>query len=230
MQTTWGESESVSSRMSCVRDRRVVDGDSLDQKTAVLPEQRRIEVAKATTRRFVRGFTLTELMVTLTVMVILVAIAIPSFNRLILSNRLTTTANDMVGAINSARMEAVKRNAATQFCGSTTVINTTDTLGTACGTQTGAVLLLLNGTSPATTATVLAPLSGLAGSIQLSSAGANALRFNGSGLAQIPGTSTLFAKTVADICTASMSNNNHVTIKMTAGSILQTSTASGTCP
>lgn len=230
MQTISGEDESMSSGVINTRDVRAVEKHFLDRRRASLPEQGRIEVANARTQRFVRGFTLTELMITLTVMVILVAIAIPSFNRLILSNRLTTTANDMVGAINSARMEAVKRNAATQFCGSTTVINTTDTLGTACGTQTGAVLLLLNGTSPATTATVLAPLSGLTGSIQLSSAGAQALRFNGSGLAQAPGTSTLFATTVADICTASMSTNNHVAIKMTAGSILQTSTSSGTCP
>ncbi|WP_458069224.1 GspH/FimT family pseudopilin [Rhodanobacter sp. BL-MT-08] len=202
----------------------------LEQEHRALSMQLRFEIGRAGTARFVRGFTLTELMVTLTVLVILVAIAIPSFSRLILSNRLTTTANDMVGAINSARMEAVKRNAATQFCGSSTALNTTDTLGTACGTQTGAVYLLLTGTSPATATTVLAPVSGLTGSIQVSSAGAAALRFNGSGLAQAPGTSTLFNTTVADICTSSMSINNHVTIKMTAGSILQTSTSSGTCP
>jgi type IV fimbrial biogenesis protein FimT len=190
----------------------------------------RSAVAKTVTRSRIRGFTLTELMITLTVLVILVAIAIPSFNRLILSNRLTTTANDVVGAINSARMEAVKRNAATQFCGSTTALNTTDTLGTACGTQTGAVYLLLNGTSPASATTVLAPVSGLTGSIQVSSVGAAALRFNGSGLAQAPSATTLFAGTVADVCTSAMSVNNHVAIKMTAGSILQTSTSSGTCP
>jgi type IV fimbrial biogenesis protein FimT len=40
----------------------------------------------------------------------------------------------------------------------------------------------------------------------------------------------LFAGTVADVCTSAMSVNNHVAIKMTAGSILQTSTSSGTCP
>ena len=202
------------------------------QKFVIATKQGRWEIAKVTARQRVRGFTLTELMITLAVLVILVAIAIPSFNKLILSNRLTTTANDLVGAINSARLEAVKRNASTQFCGSTAALNTTDTLGTACGTQTGAVFLLLNGTLPASTATVLAPESGLTGSIQITSAGAAALRFNGSGLAQAPGATVLFHGVVADICTSSMSTNNHVQITMTAGSILTTAQypPSGACP
>src|SRR5699024_5130441 len=69
---------------------------------------------------------------------ILIAVAVPSFQHIIASSRLTTTANKLVGALNVARMEAVKRNADTLFCGNAEVV--AGTLGAACGTeQPGAV-------------------------------------------------------------------------------------------
>lgn len=55
------------------------------------------------------GFTLIELMVTITIAAILLGIAIPSFTSVISSNRLTTSANELVTALNLARSEAVKR-------------------------------------------------------------------------------------------------------------------------
>lgn len=58
------------------------------------------------------GFTLVELMVTLAVAAILLTVGVPSFRQLIISNRLTAAANDMVVAINVARSEAIKHNAA----------------------------------------------------------------------------------------------------------------------
>ena len=55
------------------------------------------------------GFTLIELMVTIAIVGVLVSIAIPSFNTNISNSRLTGYANDLVGALNLARSEAVKR-------------------------------------------------------------------------------------------------------------------------
>lgn len=55
------------------------------------------------------GFTLPELMITLAIAGILMAIAIPSFNTTIRSSRLSASANELVSALNLARSEAVKR-------------------------------------------------------------------------------------------------------------------------
>jgi type IV fimbrial biogenesis protein FimT len=58
--------------------------------------------------RINRGFTLIELLVLMAVLAVVAAVAIPSFSMLIESNQLTTTSNDLVGALNSARAEAVR--------------------------------------------------------------------------------------------------------------------------
>lgn len=55
------------------------------------------------------GFTLIELMVTVSIAAILLGVAIPNFTSIIASNRLTTSANELVTALNLARSEAVKR-------------------------------------------------------------------------------------------------------------------------
>lgn len=61
--------------------------------------------------RRLAGFTIIELMVTLVVLGILVTVAIPSFNDLILSSRIKGAASDVYGALSLARSEAIKRNA-----------------------------------------------------------------------------------------------------------------------
>jgi type IV fimbrial biogenesis protein FimT len=67
-------------------------------------------------RRSERGFTMVELLISIAVAAVLIVIAVPSFRNITLSNKLTTAANDVISAINVARMEAVKRNANTQLC------------------------------------------------------------------------------------------------------------------
>ena len=55
------------------------------------------------------GFTLIELLVTMAIAGILLGVAIPSFNNAIINSRLTTSANELMGTLNLAKSEAIKR-------------------------------------------------------------------------------------------------------------------------
>ncbi|MGH8536728.1 MAG: GspH/FimT family pseudopilin [Gammaproteobacteria bacterium] len=62
------------------------------------------------------GFTLIELMVTVAVIAIVLTIAVPSFQQVIMTNRMATQANDLLGSMNLARSEAVKRGQRVVLC------------------------------------------------------------------------------------------------------------------
>lgn len=63
-----------------------------------------------------RGFNLVELIVTLTIAGILMAVAAPALQTFVSSNRLASQINDLIGDINLSRNEAIKRNATTGVC------------------------------------------------------------------------------------------------------------------
>ncbi len=63
-----------------------------------------------------RGFTLIELMVTIAVLAIVIAIAAPSFTSVIQSNRTTALHHEILGALQLARSEAVKRRTEVIVC------------------------------------------------------------------------------------------------------------------
>ena len=62
------------------------------------------------------GFTLIELMITLVIAVILLTVAVPSFNTTIKDNRLITDANRLVSSLSLARSEAVKHGRTATVC------------------------------------------------------------------------------------------------------------------
>jgi len=63
-----------------------------------------------------RGFTMIELLVTLSIAGIMLTVAIPSFRDFLLNSRLTTQTNEFVLALTLAKSEAVKRGATVTVC------------------------------------------------------------------------------------------------------------------
>lgn len=69
--------------------------------------------------RLSKGFTLIELMVTVGVMAILAAIAYPSFQGTLRSNRVVSASNEVAGLMSLARSEAIRNKRGGGVCGST---------------------------------------------------------------------------------------------------------------
>jgi type IV fimbrial biogenesis protein FimT len=65
------------------------------------------------------GFTLIELLMVVMIAGIVLTLGIPSFQESIRNNRLTVHANELIGALNLARSEAIKRRASIEVCAST---------------------------------------------------------------------------------------------------------------
>ncbi|WP_162823688.1 GspH/FimT family pseudopilin [Lysobacter sp. TY2-98] len=76
-----------------------------------------------------RGFSLVELVVTVVVLGVLAAIAVPRFANLIARSRLSGSANEMVALLQTARAEAVSGRASATVCPSAN--------GTACSATIG---------------------------------------------------------------------------------------------
>ena len=74
-----------------------------------------------------RGFTLLELMITVAIVAILSAAAIPSFSEIMMKSRLTNQARDLMAGSLMARSEAIKRNQTVTLCASSNGISCTGT-------------------------------------------------------------------------------------------------------
>jgi type IV fimbrial biogenesis protein FimT len=159
-----------------------------------------------------RGFTLIELMVTITVLAILLMVAVPSFDGIRLSSRLTSYATELVAGSQLARTEAIKRNAAVTMCVSSN--------GTSCSTSGGweSGWIVLSGT------TVIQKQPAAAAGYKLTEAGgATSFTFESTGVGASQATVT--------ICRASPSvGGQERVVKISAtGRASITRTALGTC-
>lgn len=77
-----------------------------------------------------RGFTVLELMITVAVLAIVLAAAVPSFRSAIQNNRMSASSNQMLTAFQHARSEALKRKVPVTVCASDTSASTP-----ACGSD-----------------------------------------------------------------------------------------------
>ncbi|MEO8001073.1 MAG: GspH/FimT family pseudopilin [Arenimonas sp.] len=68
------------------------------------------------TCRNARGFSLLELMITLTLLGIMIMLAVPGFEAISNVNRLSGTSNELLTSMQVARMEAIRRNARVVIC------------------------------------------------------------------------------------------------------------------
>lgn len=175
-----------------------------------MPTPSASSIAKPARRRL-HGFTLVEMLVTIAVLTVLLAVAVPSFDGIRVSSRLSNYATALVAASQTARSEAIKRNVSVTLCVSTN--------GSTCATDgawEGGWIVLAGAT------VLLQQPAAASGYLLREAGGASALTFDPTGVGATQATLT--------ICRASPSAEQErvVTISATGRSTVKT-TRTGTC-
>ena len=135
-------------------------------------------------KKLTRGFTIIELMVTIAVLAVALAIAVPSYTNMLINNRMASKTNEFVASLHYARSEAVKRGANVRTCASTDGVTCATT-----GDWDQGWIVLVEATS--TVLTVYPPLSH-GDTLVKSGLQTRAIRFDGNGMsAGFNGTVTL---------------------------------------
>lgn len=169
------------------------------------------------------GFTLVELMVTLAVLAIAAAIAVPSFTNLVRSSRLNASANEMVALLQTARSAAISNRASGSVCPSTD--------GTTCAAALGnrwISLMTKNGTSTVLREATLHPSVTVKASANLVG-GSNKFTFTPIGFSAV-GTQ---ASGSLGLCVDKLPVDNGIDVSASAGrvsTVRRTATAACTGP
>ncbi|WP_303746842.1 GspH/FimT family pseudopilin [Stenotrophomonas pigmentata] len=161
------------------------------------------------------GFTLIELMVTVAVLAIVASIAAPSMQALIGANRLSTATTELVTALQLARSEAVRRNAAVTVCASDD--------GLVCASKTSWTRWIVVGRDNVAGANDVVRDSAVNAKVQVSGP-AGGIRFRPSGL--------IDAQEVMSVCipvTNPANNTRTVTLMASGGVVTTKANGGGAC-
>jgi type IV fimbrial biogenesis protein FimT len=166
------------------------------------------------------GFSLIELMVTVSLAAVLMAIGIPMFRDSVANNRLTSQTNDMVGALTLARSQAITSNQRVTFC------RTNSEATTACSGSAGDWQFWLVRTA---TGTVVRRGALVVGSLEVTSVLTNdQIEFASDGLARSGGVLVSGGPHIF-VCSAHSTTDNRRQLTLGAGSRISTAKASGAC-
>lgn len=158
-----------------------------------------------------RGFTLVELMITITVLGILLAIAVPSFTDAVLGSKLSSYANNFLASTYLARGEAIKRNSVVNLCASSN--------GTSCTGNWEQGWIILAGT------TVIHRQQALSSGLKMTeSGGASSIDFQPTGVGATQATLTVCR------ATPSVGSQERVISISATGRASVAKTTTGSCP
>lgn len=102
-----------------------------------------------------RGFTLVEMMVTMSVLAIMSALALPAFQTFMAENRARSKTVELAAAIKSTQLEATRRNRQVVFTLTSSIKPTTSLTGDAQGSSWASAALPLSGSSDSATPEVI---------------------------------------------------------------------------
>lgn len=169
------------------------------------------------------GFTMMELLITVFIAALLMGFAIPSFRRIIASNRVVTQTNELVRALTLARSEAITRNRTMTFCRAAADGDTN------CAGSAGnwSFWIIRN---PAGEVVRRGDIPTYGGALRVTSTLTNdTMTYSSDGLARNGTSATLLGTQALRVCVSTTPTQNIRTITPGLGSRLSTATSTGTC-